>query len=99
MIHIIDFLGNLKKSRDFTEYAYALAVGGIIYTITDVEELGEWMKSCLESHPLFEDLTLQELKDDPIVKLLCTVSAKITRSGIKFYLIMTEAFNQPTQYQ
>ena len=26
-----------------TEYAYTLAVGGIMYTITDVEELGTWM--------------------------------------------------------
>ena len=34
--------------------AYALGVGGIIYTITDAEQLGDWMKACLESHPLFE---------------------------------------------
>ena len=24
------------------EYAYVLGVGGVVYTITDVEELGEW---------------------------------------------------------
>ncbi|KAL6992642.1 tRNA (guanine(46)-N(7))-methyltransferase [Sarracenia purpurea var. burkii] len=36
------------------EYAYALGVGGIIYTITDVEELGEWMKACFEGHPRCE---------------------------------------------
>ena len=24
------------------EYAYVLVVGGVVYTITDVEELGEW---------------------------------------------------------
>ncbi|KAJ6861989.1 S-adenosylmethionine-dependent methyltransferase [Populus alba x Populus x berolinensis] len=33
------------------EYAYVLEVGGIIYTITDVEELGEWMKTCMDNHP------------------------------------------------
>ena len=44
------------------EYAYALAVGGIIYTIADVEELGEWMKSCLEGHPLFEPLPCKSRK-------------------------------------
>lgn len=52
------------------EYAYALGVGGIIYTITDVEELGEWMNACLESHPMFEALTEKELEADPVVELL-----------------------------
>ncbi|XP_038884381.1 tRNA (guanine-N(7)-)-methyltransferase isoform X1 [Benincasa hispida] len=56
------------------EYAYALRVGGIIYTITDVEELGDWMKTCLENHPLFEALTLEELEADPAVKLLCSAT-------------------------
>nr|XP_027085972.1 tRNA (guanine-N(7)-)-methyltransferase-like [Coffea arabica]XP_027087996.1 tRNA (guanine-N(7)-)-methyltransferase-like [Coffea arabica] len=70
------------------EYAYALAVGGIIYTITDVEELGEWMKSCLERHPLFEPLTVQELEDDPVVKLLSTATEegqKVARNGGQTY--------------
>ena len=31
------------------EYAYCLAPGGLLYTITDVEELGEWMKVCLNT--------------------------------------------------
>ncbi|KAL3678184.1 hypothetical protein R1sor_021140 [Riccia sorocarpa] len=52
------------------EYAYILAVGGIIYTITDVEELGEWMKSNLDAHPLFEPVPEEELAKDPCVELL-----------------------------
>lgn len=56
------------------EYAYVLQVGGIIYTITDVEELGEWMKSCLEGHPLFEALTDEEIEADPVVKLLTSAT-------------------------
>lgn len=66
------------------EYAYALEVGGIIYTITDVEELGEWMKSCLENHPMFEALTEKELEADPIVKLLTSATEegqKVARNG------------------
>lgn len=66
------------------EYAYALQVGGIIYTITDVEELGEWMKSCLENHPMFEALTEEELKADPVVKLLSSATEegqKVARNG------------------
>ncbi|RAL53057.1 unnamed protein product [Cuscuta campestris] len=66
------------------EYAYALAVGGVIYTVTDVEELGEWMKSCLEDHPLFEALSCEELEGDPAVKLLITATEegqKVARNG------------------
>ncbi|XP_043703306.1 tRNA (guanine-N(7)-)-methyltransferase [Telopea speciosissima] len=66
------------------EYAYTLEVGGIIYTITDVEELGEWMKACLEGHPLFEAITEEELKADPVVKLLTSATEegqKVARNG------------------
>ncbi|KAM7265895.1 hypothetical protein ACFE04_003578 [Oxalis oulophora] len=56
------------------EYAYVLGVGGIIYTITDVEELGEWMRNCLENHPMFEELTKEELEVDPAVKLLTSAT-------------------------
>ncbi|KAJ6406046.1 hypothetical protein OIU84_009718 [Salix udensis] len=56
------------------EYAYVLEAGGIIYTITDVEELGDWMKSCLENHPMFEALAEEELEADPAVKLLNTAT-------------------------
>lgn len=31
-----------------TEYAYVLAPGGMLYTITDVQELGEWMVGTLQ---------------------------------------------------
>lgn len=66
------------------EYAYCLGIGGIIYTITDVEELGEWMKACLESHPMFEALTEEELEADPVVKLLSSATEegqKVARNG------------------
>lgn len=66
------------------EYAYALRVGGVIYTITDVEELGEWMKACLDGHPMFESLTEGELEADPVVKLLSSATEegqKVARNG------------------
>ncbi|GFQ06369.1 tRNA (guanine-n(7)-)-methyltransferase, partial [Phtheirospermum japonicum] len=56
------------------DYAYVLRVGGIIYTITDVEELGEWMKACLDGHPLFEAVSEDEILADPVVKLLSTAT-------------------------
>lgn len=66
------------------EYAYALEVGGIIYTITDVEELGDWMRSCLEDHPLFTVVPEEELEVDPVVKLLTSATEegqKVARNG------------------
>ncbi|XP_076912719.1 tRNA (guanine-N(7)-)-methyltransferase-like [Bidens hawaiensis] len=66
------------------EYAYAIRPGGIIYTITDAEELGDWMKSCLEDHPMFESLTDEELEADPVVKLLSCATEegqKVSRNG------------------
>lgn len=56
------------------EYAYAMAVGGILYTVTDVEELGDWMKGCLDAHPLFEKVPEEEVKNDPVVNLLTTAT-------------------------
>ncbi|KAI5064832.1 hypothetical protein GOP47_0019527 [Adiantum capillus-veneris] len=52
------------------EYAHVMAVGGILYTITDVQDLGEWMKACLDAHPLFEEVSSQEQELDPVVTLL-----------------------------
>lgn len=66
------------------EYAYTLEVGGIMYTITDVEELGDWMRSCLEGHPLFEAVAEEELGNDPVVKLLTSATEegqKVARNG------------------
>lgn len=37
-----------------SEYAYVLQPGGIVYTITDVQDLHEWMKGHFEKHPSFE---------------------------------------------
>nr|XP_012418308.1 PREDICTED: tRNA (guanine-N(7)-)-methyltransferase isoform X1 [Odobenus rosmarus divergens] len=43
------------------EYAYVLRVGGLVYTITDVLELHDWMCTHFERHPLFERVPLEEL--------------------------------------
>lgn len=44
------------------EYAYVLRPGGIIYTITDVQDLHDWMRSHLEAFPLFESVTEETLR-------------------------------------
>lgn len=37
-----------------SEYAYVLKPGAVVYTITDVQDLHEWMKGHFEKHPSFE---------------------------------------------
>ncbi|CAI5982097.1 unnamed protein product [Closterium sp. NIES-65] len=56
------------------EYAYVLAPGGILYSITDVEELGVWMDGHLAAHPLFRKLTPAQTEADPVIPLLSTSS-------------------------
>uniref|UniRef100_A0A7E4W2Z9 tRNA (guanine-N(7)-)-methyltransferase n=1 Tax=Panagrellus redivivus TaxID=6233 RepID=A0A7E4W2Z9_PANRE len=70
------------------EYAYVLRVGGLIYTITDVEDLHLWMVKHLSEHRLFERLTDEELASDPVVPYLATSSEegkKVERNGGKTY--------------
>lgn len=44
-----------------SEYAYLLAPGGILYTITDVEDLHNWHVTKCEAHPCFTRLCEEEL--------------------------------------
>ncbi|BGP19981.1 hypothetical protein JCM10213_006758 [Rhodosporidiobolus nylandii] len=43
------------------EYAYVLRPGGLLYTITDVPDLHEWMTGHLAPFPLFKRLTEEEI--------------------------------------
>ena len=49
------------NSTLLAEYAYVLAAGGLVYTITDVVALHEWMVEHLGAHPLFERVADAEL--------------------------------------
>ncbi|CAH02730.1 tRNA (guanine46-N7)-methyltransferase [Kluyveromyces lactis] len=53
-----------------SEYAYVLKEGGIIYTITDVLDLHEWMVKHLEEHPLFERLSEEWEAQDKCVSIM-----------------------------
>lgn len=44
-----------------TEYSYVLRQGGLIYTITDVKDLHEWIVKHMDEHPLYERLGDVEL--------------------------------------
>lgn len=47
-----------------SEYAYVLGKNGLLYTVSDVKDLHEWMVHHLTAHPNFERLTPDEEKSD-----------------------------------
>ena len=54
-------------------YAYLLQVGGILYTITDVKDLGDWMQQHLDGFPLFERIADNDplMTSDPVCTHSC----------------------------
>ncbi|KAI1337060.1 putative methyltransferase [Xylariaceae sp. FL0016] len=53
-----------------SEYAFVLRPGGIVYTITDVEDLHDWMVSHFDAHPSFERIVEEEQEADPCVQTM-----------------------------
>ncbi len=72
-----------------SEYAYILKVGGIIYTVTDVKDLHDWMVKHLDEHPLFERIGEDELTNDPCVPCVMNSTEegkKVERNNGEKYL-------------
>ena len=79
------------------EYAYVLRPGGMLYTITDVEELHQWMVKHFEgneagdSSELWERVGPEELEEDVCVKVMreeTEEGKKVTRNhGKKFVAV------------
>lgn len=82
-----------------SEYAYALRPGGIVYTITDVEDLHLWMVQHLEAHPAFERISKEEEEADECVQVMSTEteeSKKVTRNnGQKFVALFRRLEDPP----
>lgn len=82
-----------------SEYAYALKAGGILYTITDVESLHEWMVEHLGAHPSFERLSEEKLGEDPCVSAMTNEteeSKKVERNkGLKFVAVYRRREDPP----
>ncbi|CZT43032.1 probable tRNA (guanine-N(7)-)-methyltransferase [Rhynchosporium secalis] len=53
-----------------SEYAFVVRPGGVIYTITDVEDLHNWMVQHFEAHLSFERVSEEEQEADPCVKIM-----------------------------
>ncbi|XP_028854348.1 tRNA (guanine-N(7)-)-methyltransferase isoform X2 [Denticeps clupeoides] len=72
-----------------SEYAYTLRIGGMVYTMTDVEEVHLWMVKHFTEHPLFCQVAEEDLVNDIIISRLgtCTEEGKkVQRNGGKNFL-------------
>lgn len=80
------------SERLLSEYAYFLKpVTGRLYAITDVEELHQWHLEKCRSHPLFRELTAEEMDADPCVAAMRVETEegkKVARAGAnKYYTV------------
>lgn len=81
-----------------SEYAYVMRPGGIVYTITDVQDLHEWMKGHLEKHPSFERVPEEEEEADECVKTMRTETEegkKVERNKGKKYVACFRRVEDP----
>ena len=71
-----------------SEYAFVMRPGGTVYTITDVEDLHEWMVEHFEAHPSFARISEQEQEADICVQTMRIETEEVKKvernSGQKF---------------
>lgn len=86
------------------EYAFVTKPGGLVYTITDVEELHQWMVKHFEgeeagdARDLWERVREEELNADPCVKVMSEEteeSKKVTRNGGKKFIAVFRRKEDP----
>ena len=84
-------------------YSYLLRPGGILYTITDVEDLHLWTKFHCENHPCFEQITCTTiLAEDSCIQLMQTEteeSKKVDREGREKYIGLYKRVNNQDTLQ
>ncbi|KAI9681660.1 MAG: tRNA (guanine-N(7)-)-methyltransferase (tRNA(m7G46)-methyltransferase) [Trizodia sp. TS-e1964] len=82
-----------------SEYAYVLRPGGIIYTITDVEDLHDWMVKHLDEHPSFERVLQEEQEADECTHIMMKETEegkKVERNnGTKFIALFRRLEDPP----
>jgi tRNA (guanine-N7-)-methyltransferase len=81
-----------------SEYAHLMVPGGLLYTITDVEDLAVWMAEHCAAHPLFERVPEEQLKDCPVVKCVYTATEegkKVERNNGKKFLAVFRRLPSP----
>ncbi|KAG9694062.1 putative methyltransferase, partial [Aureobasidium melanogenum] len=81
-----------------SEYAYVLRPGGIVYTITDVEDLHNWMVEHLDAHPSFERVSKAEQEADECVAVMrqeTEEGKKVTRNNGNKYVALFKRLEDP----
>lgn len=81
-----------------SEYAYVLRPGGIVYTITDVEDLHNWMVEHLAAHPAFERVPEAEQESDECVAVMreeTEEGKKVTRNNGNKYVALFRRKEDP----
>jgi tRNA (guanine-N7-)-methyltransferase len=85
------------------EYAYVLRIGGIVYTVTDVEDLHHWMVTHLDAFPLFERVEESVLREQGKGGIIDAVmngteeGKKVERNGGKKYFAAFVRVEAPSQ--
>lgn len=82
------------------EYAYCMEIGGLLYTVTDVEDLHIWMDSHIKEFPLFQKLEEAEYADDPIVPKLFASSEegkKVVRNKGSHFMSVFRRIEDPVK--
>jgi tRNA (guanine-N(7)-)-methyltransferase len=81
-----------------SEYAFVLRPGGIVYTITDVEALHEWVVGHFDRHPSFERVPVEEQDEDECVKIMMTETEegkKVDRNNGQKYVALYRRLADP----
>lgn len=82
-----------------TEYAFIMRPGGVIYTITDVEDLHKWMVDHFVAHPSFAKLSTEEEEADSCVRIMITETEegkKVKRNGGKKFVACFRRLEDPS---
>lgn len=86
------------SSTLLAEYAYVMRIGGLVYTITDVKDLHDWMVQHFTDFPLFERVSDTELENDMVVKKLYDSTEegqKVTRNAGEKWLAVFRRIDDP----
>ena len=81
-----------------SEYAFVMRPGGIVYTITDVRDLHEWMVQHFEAHPSFARVEEEEQEADPCVGIMRSETEegkKVERHNGQKYVALFRRLEDP----
>ncbi|KAK0365604.1 tRNA (guanine-N(7)-)-methyltransferase (tRNA(m7G46)-methyltransferase) [Friedmanniomyces endolithicus] len=81
-----------------SEYAFVLAAGGRVYTITDVEDLHLWIAEHFEGHASFERVGEEELEGDECVETMrreTEEGKKVERNGGRKFVAVFRRLEDP----